>query len=451
MKRIIYIIPIVLAVLSACSQTEEVGPTQPEQELQGVDYSFATRADGFPKTGDTFAFISSTSNKAANPIIIRNDNWRGYYAYDADKTMLVPVNNMSNWPHQYPADSIVRNNSSGQKLGTYGATSTDYYTAIFYPGIPMYTTGTYFNATGITLGLLGVFYRQYGGSKDSKVYVSNPWDRDMQDSNPDDPFKITVQRNSTVYTVDAGVKLYPITSAIKVYFYSSTGLKFAINPTGSYPRLLNVGANGWYNPFQRLTHINYNNVSHQYHDEVRPGANIDSYAYAWRAGTSADKVPGDCEVKYVIDDEPVYAARYKSGNNFNGTGRPYLLPITVKVTVLNKISGKESEVEIPLKLDMEPAKRYSFYVDVKANIVTVTWDVSWQVESGGWENGGGGDEEVGGGTLGSFILNGTSGGWEAGGGGDEEVGGVSGIPFPIGGSPGGWEEGNQGEEESIGG
>lgn len=450
MKRIIYIIPLVLAVLSACSNTEESAPVQPEQELHGVDYSFATRSDGFPKTGDTFSFISSTSNKAANPIIIRNDNWRGYYAYDAGKTMLVPVDNSPNWPHQYPANSIDRNNSSGQKLGTYGTTSTDYYTAIFYPGIPIFSTGTYQGETGIDLGLLGVFYRQYGGTKDSKVYVSNPWDRDMQDSNPDDPFKITVQRNSTVYTVDAGVKLYPITSAIKVYFYSSTGLEFVID---QMPQLLNVGVNGWYNPFQRLTHINYNDISHKYHDEVVEGATINSYAYAWRTGTSSDKVPGGCEAKYVIDDEPVYAARYKSGNNFNGTGRPYVLPLTLKVTVQNKKTGKESEVEVPLQLDMEPAKRYSFYVDVKGKVVDVTWKVSWASDAEGWENGGGGSEEVGGGALGTFTLKTSSGeGWEEGGNDSEEVGTVSGDPFPIGGSPAGdWEKGNDDAKETIGG
>ncbi|MFV0587638.1 hypothetical protein [Bacteroides reticulotermitis] len=451
MNRIKYIIPIMLVAFCACSESDEVGPVQPEQELHEVDYSLATRSDVFPSTGDTYSFISTTSDKSKNPIIIRNDNWRGYYAYDANQTMLVPVENKSDWPHQYPADDIIRNNSAGQKLGTYGSTSTDYYTAIFYPGIPMYTSGTYYNATGITLGLLGVFYRQYNRDKNNKVYVSNPWDRDMQDNNPDDPFKITVERNSTIYTVDAGVKLYPITAAIKVYFYSSTGLDFSINPSGALPRLLDVGANGWYNPFQRLTHINYNNVNYQYHDELVAGANINSYAYAWRRGTSEDKVPGNCDVEYVIDDEPLYAARYKSGNNFNGTGRPYLRTVTLEVTVRNKISSKDSNVTIPLEIDMESGKRYSFYVDVKENVVTVTWDVSWQVESGGWEDGGGGDEEVGGGTLGSFILSGTSPGWEDGGDDNEEVGGISGETFPLGGSPGEWEEGNEEKEESIGG
>jgi hypothetical protein len=300
-----------------------------------------------------------------------------------------------------PANGVV---DAAQNRGVYRV-------AMIHPAIPV--------RNGSSLGLLAVY-----GLTDN-VYASMP---DDADGNPatDDPFEITVTGNGQIHELPAKTELYPIKSAVKIWFYSEyyadgdTGQTDPISQTFDIDslKLYNVGSNGWYNARTGIVYPNYNYGTNwrTVHSLQEGGSAIPNYADLLPNITADGTTPGPGKagkpIQYTVE-QPVFPSDYR-GPETGGLSEVKPLSLTTALT----ISGSKNNASVPIALEIERGKRYNFYVNVTSEMIVITYNVS------PWEDGGDNSDTIGGDKLPytTIDLRYTPGGWDNGGGGDDEIG-----------------------------
>lgn len=394
MKRIKHTFIVILALSTGfCSCTKDQEGIDPvkDQELPVQDYVMTTRVDGAgaPEHGDAYTILSYTYDLN----VIRNSSSMrqyGYYAYDANgdygvKGSLIPVTVNTSGANMYKTTlsngKIQRNQVQGQQLvgvPLTGSNSTNqgfYRTAMIYPAIPVYNTSE--------LGYLAVYNRT------DAIYASHPDDKNG-DGIPDDPFIIEVRENGNVHHVD-GVKMYPVTAAIKVYLYSH----YYENDETKNPeqkitfdveeiKLVNAGRNGWFNPATGVVYPNYN------YDALNPalysstvsttnGNNAENLSINPSVTTILTSYTGiQTTAQYETGDVSVFPTDYRG---VEGGGSPYIIPMTLSLK-LKDSNGLYNNASVPIALMIEKNKRYTFYVNIKSKQIEIAYAISDWVPAG---------------------------------------------------------------------
>jgi hypothetical protein len=447
MKHITLITLFALALVS-CEKTV----VEPEIETPAYEqeFGFGTRADGSgnPTHGDPYTIISyrvgGTSSTDVDKYQIRENNaygkqW-GYYAYDdgvisgntegtlVPVAMAFPGNNNTPyttppmyWPSGWSSGgALTKAPLQAQMLNSVPASGPNpatnqgvYRVAMISPAIPMRS------ALASGLGYLAV----YGLGDD--VYASMPDDADGNPSTTD-PFEITVTNNRQVHELPAQVELFPIKSAVKVWFYSEyyadsdteqtnpLTQTFTINTL----RLYNVGSNGWYNARTGIVYPNYNYGTNwrSVHSLVEGGTSVSNYVNMASAVVTDGVTPGPGKSKKPIQyyvEQAVFPSDYR-GPETGGLAK--VKPLSMAVVL--SIGSNVNNASVPIALKVERGKRYNFYVNLTSQMIDISYNVT------PWDNGGSNSDDIGGDKLPyqQIPLNYGPGNWDNGGGGNDNIG-----------------------------
>ncbi|MDR0954944.1 MAG: hypothetical protein LBM20_06150, partial [Rikenellaceae bacterium] len=299
------------------------------------------------------------------------------------------------------------------------------------------------------------------------------------DGNQNDPFQITVTSNGQVHELPH-VDLFPIESAIKVFFYSEyyaasdTEKTKPLSQTFSITslRIHNVGSNGWYNARTGIVYPNYN-YSYSFYNEHSTEEYGDYLPNNVEMTSTADNVtpgPGKAgnPIQWTAQTE-IFPSDYRGAE---GGGLAQVKPLILKVELdmtpdtgeeenqgdgtdegegtsetgegetpgegtdegggtpsaeeegmtrsTGEVTNKVSIPIVPLALKVERGKRYNFYINVRSESIAITYTVSaWDADVSGDDIGG---NQIDYATM-PFTYSPTS-GWENGGGGSDNIGGI---------------------------
>lgn len=424
-KYIFYAIPCLAAML--CSCTKEEGGSTPDGGSEAVEQAFSfTRADGNgdPEHADTYTMISYMLGGPTSTTVdkqqIKIQYQSGYYAYDAngdyDQGALIPVavNTSSPYGTNLTGGKLTKDRAKAQKLNVMPAGNNQnntgiYRTAMIHPAIPMRNT--------TNLGYLAVFEQA------DDIWASLPDDADGSGN----PFEVRVRSNQQVHDIPAGTKLFPVKSAVKVYMYSNFYAEddteknnpLSVDFTVEEMRLINSGSNGWYSARQGIVYPNYNYINRNTYsstpafDDMRP-----NYVTLTAAVTN-DEIPlqggGTAQAKYIVDKYPVFPSDYRGAE---GGGLAEVIPMTLSLKLKETSSGALNNASVPIAIQIERGKCYTFYVNVTSEQIVVSYSIS------GWDPAGENDDDIGGDVVDytTVDINRGTDGWENGGGGNESIG-----------------------------
>lgn len=434
-------------VIVSCT-TEQVVEQTNTDEVSEQGFSMDTRTtSGGPQYRDAYTLVSykvgGTSSAYIDRYQIRDPLQYGYYAYDDGSLStnapgtLVPVaikfpafGDITPYPvpPMYapslgsPTTALTADFSYAQKLNSVPVTGQNtttmqgvYRTAVIHPAVPMY------DAIAYGLGYLAVFERT------DDVFASMPDDADGQGT----PFEIEVTSNAQVHPLPNPTNLYPIKSAVKLWFYSEYYNESDVlqeHPqeqpfTITSLKLYNVGSNGWYNARTGIIYPNYNyrnsGATNNYRtvyssDEV--GSNIPNYADLLPEIEQDNATPGPGaagnKIQYHVET-PVFPTDYRGSE---GGGPSQIKTLTLALVL--QIGSASNKASVPIALKMEKGKRYNFYINIMSEMIAVKYSVA------DWNNGGGGSNEIGGYTLdyATIHLEYLPTGWNNGGGGSNTIG-----------------------------
>lgn len=417
------------------ANTDEVS----EQGFSGVT---RTTTSGDPEHGDAYTLVSYKVEGMLSTDIdmyqIRDDQQYGYYAYDdgsdSDRApgTLVPVeikfptySDNSSPPYYTPLygkSPLKTAWRQAQKLNSVPVTGMNtttmqgvYRTAVIHPAVPMN------DATAFNLGYLAVF------ELTDDVFASMPDDADGSGT----PFEIVVKSNAQVHPLPDPTNLFPIKSAVKLWFYSEYYGATDVNQENpkeqlfsiSSIKLYNLGSNGWYNARTGIIYPNYNyrnnSTDTDYRtvyspDEVFTGNGTDLSNYVdLHSSIIEDKStvgPGKAGKKIQWHVEtPVFPTDYSGETDM-------IKPLSLALEI--KVGSATGKLTVPISLKMEKGKRYNFYINVMSEIIEIRYNVSdWDKVNN--------DNEIGGYTSDYKVMTldyHPLAGWKDGGGGSDPIG-----------------------------
>lgn len=407
------------------------------------DFSMGTRADvnGDPEHGDAYTLVSyhvgGTSSTAITRNNITDSRQFGYYAYDDGVSAgtygvagaLIPVAirfpvaadglpPYSSPPMYAPSQPLLtRDRAQAQMLQAVPTTGLNpvnntglYRTAVIHPAIPMYNTAG--------LGFLAVF------NLTDDVWASMPDDADGAGT----PFEIEVTANGQVHPLPDPTELFPVKSAVKVWFYSeyysdsdlgkTTPLGQTFNITTL--RLLNAGSNGWYNARTGIVYPNYNYQTNwrTVYSSVNVGTAIPNYVDLGVSVVADNVTPGPGPAGNAIQwyvESPVFPSDYRGSE---GGGLVQVQPLALQLQL--DISGAPLKATVPIAMVVERGMRYNFFINVMSELIAISYNIS------PWDHDGGSTDDIGGDMIPylTIPIEYGPGGWDNGGGsgGSDDIG-----------------------------